>query len=205
MRQFWHESTTGESWNLLQKLAKSRNFVLIGGWAAYLHTRTQKSKDIDIVVDFEELRHLDAEFRLLKNERLGKYEIKQDDVDVDVYVPKLSRLAYPPEKLLKKYEIIDGIMVAGVSQLLLLKLGAYADRKGSSKGEKDAIDIVSLLYGTEFDKADFEKAAKDASVERPVEMLKEIVSQFPGSSLEFVGAGFLEFKKWRGGFLKRLA
>ena len=72
MRQFWHESVTGESWQLLQRLAKSHKFVLIGGWAAYLHARTQKSKDIDIVVDHGQLRALDADFAVSKNERLKK-------------------------------------------------------------------------------------------------------------------------------------
>ncbi|MCX6771288.1 MAG: hypothetical protein NTX79_04490 [Candidatus Micrarchaeota archaeon] len=202
MRQFWHESVTGESFKLLQKLATSHDFVLIGGWAAYLHTRTQKSKDIDIVVGFDGLRKLDAAFSLVKNERLRKYEIKQGEVDVDVYVPKFSRLSYPPEKLLAGHETIDGIKVASLEQLLLLKLGAYEARKGSAKGEKDAIDIVALLVAAKFDREKFARAARDASVEKPMETLRQIAGEFPDSALPFVGISFVDFKKWRKGFLK---
>lgn len=203
MKQFWHESATEESWKLLQRIAKSHKFVLIGGWAAYLHTHTQKSKDIDIVVDFEELRLLDAEFSLVKNERLRKYEIKQGEVDIDVYVPKFSRLSYAPEKLLGKHTVVEGIPVASVEQLLLLKLGAYGDRKGSVKGEKDAIDIVSLLVAAKFDKRRFESEAADSGVAEPLGTLKRIVSEFPGSALGFVGVEYVEFKKWRKEFLKQ--
>jgi len=202
MRQFWHESVTGESWKLLQKLAASHEFVLIGGWAAYLHTRTQKSKDIDIVAGFGPLRALDAEFGLVKNERLRKYEIKQGEVDVDIYTPKFSRLSYPPERMLAEHETIDGIKVASVEQLLLLKLGAYKDRRGSAKGEKDAIDIVALLADAKFDREKFARAEKDAGVDAQMGTLRRIVSDFPGSSLPFVGISFVDFKKWRKGFLK---
>ena len=203
MKQFWHESVTAESWQLLQKLAASHDFVLIGGWAAYLHTRAQKSKDIDIVVGFDELRKLDASFSLAKNERLRKYEIKQGEVDVDVYAPKFSRLSYPPEKILAEHETIGGIKVATLDQLLLLKLGAYGDRKGSIKGEKDAIDIVALLVAAKILTAkNFKSAARDASVEKPMEMLRQLVEEFPDSALPFVGISFVDFKKWRKEFLK---
>lgn len=193
---------TGESWHLLQRLARGQTFVLIGGWAAYLHTRAQKSKDIDIVVDFEALRQLDSEFGLAKNDRLMKYEIKHGEVDVDIYVPKFSRLSYPVEKILENHDVVDGIRVATVPQLLLLKLGAYQDRKGSAKGEKDAIDIVSILYSAKFDKGAFEKAAAGSEVEKPLKLLCDVVSEFPESSLPFVGADYVAFKKWRREFLK---
>jgi len=202
MKQFWHESITDESFRFLHSLAKESDFVLIGGWAAYLHTRLQKSKDIDIVVDFEELRRLDAKFGISKNERLRKYEIKQGGFDIDVYVPGFSHLSYSPERILARHETIDGMKVAKQSQLLLLKLGAYSDRKGSEKGEKDAIDIIGLLLSPKFGRADFLREAEFSSVKEPLALLHEIASSFPESALQFVGTDFVSFKKWRKEFLK---
>ena len=49
--EYWNELITQKSWDVLQKLKKI-NFVLIGGWASYLWTSSHKSKDIDIIVDF---------------------------------------------------------------------------------------------------------------------------------------------------------
>jgi len=201
MEQYWNESVTEESWQLLHELAAAHKFVLIGGWAAYLHTKTQKSKDIDIVVDFGQLRALDAEFGLAKNERLRKYEIKRGMVDVDIYVPKFSKLGYPPEEILKKHDVLEGIGVASINQLLLLKLGAYEDRKGTVKGQKDAIDIVALLYHAKFDGKKFEAEAKIAGTREAMLRLKEIVREFADENLKYAGIGFVEFKRWRREFV----
>jgi len=49
--EFWNNTLTEKSWKILQQLKKENfDFVLIGGWAAYLWTKLHKSKDIDIVI-----------------------------------------------------------------------------------------------------------------------------------------------------------
>lgn len=56
MKEFWNSEMTAASWDALQELNKEYEFTLIGGWAVYLYMRLQKSKDIDIVVDYPVLR-----------------------------------------------------------------------------------------------------------------------------------------------------
>ena len=92
--EFWSSILTEKSWNLLKKLSKDKfRFILIGGWAAYLWTGLHKSKDIDIVIyDFKDLEYLKENYDLRKNDSLKKYEIKFDEIDVDVYVIHYSKL-----------------------------------------------------------------------------------------------------------------
>ena len=47
--EYYHDLVTQKSWEELQQLRKIIDFVLIGGWATYLYTKTLKSKDIDII------------------------------------------------------------------------------------------------------------------------------------------------------------
>lgn len=46
---YYHDLITGTSWRELKQLRRYCNFVLIGGWAAWLYTKALKSKDIDII------------------------------------------------------------------------------------------------------------------------------------------------------------
>jgi len=145
MTEFWNSLLTKKSWEILQELRKEYDFILIGGWATYLLTKQQKSKDIDIVVDLNELQKLKKK-NLMKNDNLKKYEIKVDEIDVDIYLEYYSKLTIPTEDI-KKYSIeIQGFKVASPETLLILKQGAYFDRKNSIKGQKDLIDIVSILF-----------------------------------------------------------
>ena len=112
--EYWNSLLTEESWRLLQELIqRPYKFTLIGGWATYLWTRQQKSKDIDIVLDsVGDLDLLKTEGNLRKNENLRKYEIKHGEVDVDVYVPYYSRLSIPPEEIREHTTQIEGYAVA---------------------------------------------------------------------------------------------
>lgn len=144
--QFWHNAVTDKSFAFLQEFAKRFSFVLIGGWAVYFHTKALKSKDIDIIVTFEELEKLRVQFDLIKNERLKKYEIKADGFDVDIYVPHYSELGMPLDEVMQSAISLEGFRVPRKETLLALKLIVYGERKGSLKGKKDMIDIISLLY-----------------------------------------------------------
>lgn len=156
MVEFWNSLLTEKSWEILQELKKEYSFILIGEWAAYLVAGRQKSKDIDIVVSLNELQKLKSE-NLIKNDRLKKYETKRGDVDIDIYLEHFSKLAIPTEDL-KNYETsIQGFDVVCPEALLILKQAAYNDRKNSVKGEKDMLDIISILF---FANIDFVKYAK---------------------------------------------
>ena len=44
---FYHNLVTERSWEELQTLRRKLDFILIGGWAVYLYTKTVKSKDFE--------------------------------------------------------------------------------------------------------------------------------------------------------------
>lgn len=44
---YYNDLITEKSWQYLQTLRRETNFVLIGGWAVYLYTKSLKSKDFD--------------------------------------------------------------------------------------------------------------------------------------------------------------
>lgn len=146
---FYNDLVTQKSWQMLGQLKKKIKFVLIGGWAVYLYTKTLKSKDIDIIVDFDQLAKLKKEFAVSKNERLKKYEARQEEVQIDVYLPHYSDLGIPAEEVVKDIKKIETFNVPSAEMLLSLKLLAYQQRKLTIKGQKDRIDILALLNLTD--------------------------------------------------------
>jgi radical SAM superfamily enzyme with C-terminal helix-hairpin-helix motif len=149
--EFWNDRIVDKSWNVLLALNKKYRFILIGGWASYLHTKSIKSKDIDIVIDFEILEEFKTRYDLKKNQHLKKYEIVIDEISVDIYVPYFSDLPLPVDEL-KNYTVsIEGIDVLQSSVLLILKQGAEKDRYHSVKGQKDRVDILNILINGDID------------------------------------------------------
>ena len=71
---YYLDSITEKSQKELYTLRKLMDFILIGGWSVYLYTKGLKSKDIDIIIDFEKLSLLENKYGLTKNVRLTKYE-----------------------------------------------------------------------------------------------------------------------------------
>lgn len=145
MPEFYHNLVTDKSFRLLQELKRRFDFVLIGDWAVFLYTRALKSKDIDIVIDYPELDKLRREHELFKNDRLKKYEIKIEEVDVDIYLPHYSDLGLPVEEVRRHSRSLEGFQIPELEVLLLLKVQAARERQGSGKGRKNAIDVFSLL------------------------------------------------------------
>jgi len=153
VREFWSGLLTEKSWSILQELKKQYKFILIGGWAIYLLTRKLKSKDIDIIISIEELQKFKAE-NLEKNDKLKKYGVKKDEIGIDIYVEYYSKLVIPVEEI-KNYTIkMGGFELSSPEMLLILKQAAYKNRWNSVKGEKDKIDVMSLVF---FSNIDFDK------------------------------------------------
>ena len=150
MPQFYHDLITEKSWQLLIELKKSYRFILIGGWAVFLYSNSLKSKDIDIIVDYDELTKLKNQFTLLKNDRLKKYEIKVGNFDVDIYLPHYSDLGIDIKRIQETSVIRQGFGVPNLEILFMLKLYAWHNRRGSIKGQKDELDIFSLVFMPEF-------------------------------------------------------
>ena len=123
--EFWNSDITDQSLKKLLDLSKRYRFILIGGWAIYMYTKLQKSRDIDVVVNYDQFRILSNDFSIKKNPSLRNYEIKFQKFDIDIYTPFYSRLALPPEDIITNYTIIENIPVPRVVELLILKHGAF--------------------------------------------------------------------------------
>ncbi len=177
--EFWNSDLTTQSWNAMQDL-KTRGipFIVIGGWAAYLWSRMHKSKDLDIVLrQVSDISILRDKFNLKKNDHLKKYEVKIGDIDIDIYLPFYSRLAIPTEDISHYVSYVDGFCVVVPELLLILKQGAELDRSHSVKGQKDRIDIVTLLCFAPIDAKLYFRMIKKYKL--PYEKrLKEIIISF---------------------------
>jgi len=150
--QYYQDLLTTKSFKILQDLKRDGyNFILIGGWAVFLHTQNLKSKDIDIIIDYKELEKIRKKFNLIKNERLKKYEIKIEEIDVDIYLPFYSDFKIPIEQIDQYTCQVAGFLTLRPEILLILKQGAFNERQNSPKGEKDKIDIIGILNLDNFD------------------------------------------------------
>lgn len=202
--EFWSELVTAASWARLTEISKKYDFILIGGWAAYLWTKAHKSKDIDIVVDYKGLDALRAEFALVKNERMRKYEIKQGDFDIDVYVSHYSKLAVPAEELFHNSSKVEGIKTVSPEMLVILKQGAEIDRRGSVKGRKDQIDILTIVIYSGFDLGKYRRLLKRYRLDAMEAELRRVTADFDPQDLAYLGLDHQQFVKWKRGFLDEL-
>ncbi|MDE1854305.1 MAG: hypothetical protein KGI38_11250 [Thaumarchaeota archaeon] len=171
----YREEVTERSWRLLQKLGSELSFVVIGGWGVYFYTRRLKSKDIEVAVDLGLLDKLKARYEVRKNSRLKKYEFTVDGVDVHTYVPFFSDLGIPVEELLRETREIEGFRVPKPELLLATKQAAEIGRRGSDKGLKDRIDVLSLLLLGDLDLVDYARLLASHGLEAYLRELRSIV------------------------------
>jgi hypothetical protein len=202
--EFWSDELTQKSWNILLNLRKSSfKFILIGEWAAYLWTKKHKSKDIDIALaDIKDIEILKNSYDLRKNDNLKKYEIKIEEIDIDIYVPYYSELAAPVEELKKHTTMIQGIKVVIPEMLLLLKQGAELDRKDSVKGLKDRIDIMTLLCCCDIDFKKYRELLESYDKKHFLGRLKEIINTF--REIKYLDLNPREFKLKKEDAMKKL-
>lgn len=206
IKEYWSDVITKKSWEVLLSLKKLPfDFILIGGWAAYIWTRAHKSKDIDIVLkDYDALDYLKKHHELRKNEALRKYEIKIEEIDIDIYVPFFSKFVVPLEDLQRYSSKSEGIEVVIPEMLLILKQAAEIDRRTSKKGEKDAIDIMTLLLNAEIDFAKYRALLKKYDLERFFGELLRLVSGFDTGNLPYLGINPREFKVKKAEIMRKL-
>lgn len=128
--------------------------VFIGGVAVLLHVREQKlperfielSHDGDFYVslaDFADLRDLEE---VTANRRLNKHQIIKNGMEFDVYLENHNALTVKFTDALAASKVIDGVRVASLEHLLVLKLDAFASRRGSAKGAKDERDLIKICF-----------------------------------------------------------
>lgn len=147
----------GEWQRLLNAVAEIQEWfpegiAFIGGIAVYAHAAASgmakfaaMSHDADFMIslpDFADLRDVEV---LTPNRRLGKQQFSKAGFEFDVYVEGQHGLPIPADEAIAASELRSDLRVACAEHLLILKLKAYEDRKGSSKGEKDEDDLIRLL------------------------------------------------------------
>lgn len=164
---YYQDELTNKSWDILNKFKKANQFVLIGGWAVWLYSKSLKSKDIDIIIDFAELDKLKQKFTVNKNERLKKYEIKIEEVDVDIYTPHYSDLGLPVTEIVSYTQQVDNFKLPIPEILLILKQITAKNRQGTSKGEKDRIDIISIVNADIIDWSKYQQLIEKFKLSKP--------------------------------------
>ena len=174
-KDFYHQLITQRSWKILQALRKNYDFILIGGWAVWIYTEALKSKDIDLIIDYPALAKFKSDFNLQKNERLKKYEAKIQETEIDIYLPFYSNLGFPIEKIQKQTISRKGFVLPSPEILLILKQVAFSSRQGSIKGEKDKVDIFSLIFSEEFDYNAYQKLIKKEGLDNFKNQLKKLL------------------------------
>ena len=191
--EFWNSLIIERCEDILSNLNKKFKFILVDEWAVYLWTNLHKSKDIGIIIkNFEDLSTLKRKYNLVKNDNLKKYEIKFEEIDLDIYVPYFSKLAIPVEDIKEFTTKIENVEVVVPEVLLILKQGAELDRKDSVKGNKDRIDILALLFYTEVDFGKYKKLLKKYKLEHFLDRLISIVGNF--REIKYLGLNPREFK-----------
>ena len=174
--EYWNDLITERSFEVLQKIKKEFKFILIGGWATYLYSKTLKSRDIDIIMDYKELEKIKLNYNLKKNENLRKYEIIIDGIEIDIYVAFYSNLTIPLDKISTKS--IESFNVINIEELIILKQGALLDRGESEKGFKDKIDILSLLFNCDINFDKYKEILKNNKKDYFLKNLISLVKNF---------------------------
>jgi hypothetical protein len=126
--------------------------VFIGGIAVYLHavnnpaTRgyAEATHDGDFYIsmaDMGELRDLEE---LTPNRRLSKHQLIKAGFEFDIYTDRHFSLTVPYSAAIAHAQSYGSLKVASLEHLFALKIEAYRDRKSSSKGSKDAKDLIRI-------------------------------------------------------------
>ena len=126
--------------------------VYIGGIAVYLHAINHEATaalaatthDADLYISLADLSDLRDIEELTPNRRLRKHQLVKKGFEFDVYTERQANLRVPYDEVVAHSVVYDGVRVAALEHLLVLKLEAYRDRRSSAKGDKDAHDLVRI-------------------------------------------------------------
>ena len=119
------------------------------------HGSGQLSLDGDAFISYPALGTLRDLYEVTPNHRMKKEQFRgPTGHDIDLYVERLHGLAVPFDEAQACAQQRGGLRVVCPEHLTILKLKAQADRRGSGKGDKDALDLIFLW---EKGLADFER------------------------------------------------
>ncbi len=145
-----------ENWKHLQAIARKltadyADAIFIGGIAVSAHAgrlgaRFQEaSHDADLYISLVGKAALRDRYEVRRDSNLGKDSAVIEGEDVDLYVEHQHPLGVPFDAIAAHAQDINGIRVAALEHLLVLKLDAAQDRMGSGKGEKDVRDVARIV------------------------------------------------------------
>jgi len=126
--------------------------VYIGGIAVYLHAINQPSTveiaefthDADFYISLTDMSDLRDIEEVVPNRRLSKHQMIKKGFEFDIYTERQSSLIVPYDAVAASAVGFGTIRAASLEHLIVLKLEAFADRKGSAKGDKDAMDLLRI-------------------------------------------------------------
>ena len=126
--------------------------VYIGGIAVYLHAvnvaATRKyaafTHDADFYISLADMADLRDLEEVTPNRRLSKHQLIKAGFEFDIYTERQSTLLVPFGAVFAASEVVEGVRLASLEHLLVLKLEAYRDRRASAKGSKDAEDVIRI-------------------------------------------------------------
>ena len=138
-----------------QKIATDyrEGVVFSGGIAVYLHSINNSSTskyaefthDADFFISLADMADLRDNEEVVPNRRLNKHQIIKNGFSFDIYTERHSSLLVPFDQIIAHSTKYESLKVACLEHLLVLKLAAYEDRQQSTKGQKDAKNIIRLL------------------------------------------------------------
>lgn len=125
----------------------------IGGIAVYLHAINKAgtseiaefTHDADFYISMADMGDLRDIEEVTPNRRLSKHQMVKKGFEFDIYTERQSSLIVPYDMVMAHSGFYGEIRVASLEHLLVLKLEAFADRKGSAKGDKDAKDLLRIV------------------------------------------------------------
>lgn len=202
MNGYYQSFVTEKSFLILKKIKNSCQFILIGGWAVFFYTHSLKSKDIDIIIDFKELSKFKKNYEVFKNDRLKKYEISIEEVDIDIYLPRYSEFCLPIEAIQKNSRSLEGFQIPEQEVLLILKQQAYLARRGSAKGKKDKLDILALVNQEKINFERYKKIIKDYRLDKFKNYLIALISETMEAPQ--LNLNVYKFSKLKKNLMKRL-
>ncbi len=126
--------------------------IFIGGIAIYLHTihvknvkkLAETTHDADFYISLAAMGDLRDLEEVTPNARLSKHQVIKSGFEFDIYTERHAKLIVPFSDVSNKAMRYEPFYVACLEHLLALKLEAYGERKNSSKGIKDAKDIIRI-------------------------------------------------------------
>ena len=124
--------------------------IFMGGIAVYLHSVHNGSsgvlaKDADFYVSGATMSDLREIEDIVLDSSLSKHEFKRKGFSFGVYTERQNTLPVPYDQVAANAVTRDGVRVAALEELLVLKLEAAGNRRSSAQSRKDVRDVINIL------------------------------------------------------------